>query len=127
MPRNFVHNMMADLDPDGLDARNFQKRPRRMKKPFKSYGPLSPVSTDGHDKLCGYQSWTLPLVVYGNLDTFSWKVLFLFLNHSYSDPLIIGNKYLAYLTETQIIPENLQVDRATETGKKIVPSSFVFE
>ena len=117
VPRHLVHSMMADLDPDGLDARNVHKRLRRKKKPFESDGPLSLVSLDGHDKLCGYQNWTFPLAVYGCLDTFSRKILFLFLSHSNSDPLIIGNKYLAYLTETQILPNTLRVDRGTETGK----------
>ena len=117
VPRHLVHSMMADLDPDGLDARNLQKRPKRKKKPFESDGPLSLVSLDGHDKLCGYQNWTFPLAVYGCLDTFSRKILFLFVSHSNSDPLIIGNKYLAYLTETQILPKTLRLDRGTETGK----------
>ena len=117
VPRHLVHNMMADLDPDGLDARNLQKRLKRKKKPFESDGPLSLVSLDGHDKLCGYQNWTFPLAVYGCLDTFSRKILFLFLSHSNSDPLIIGNRYLAYLTETQILPKTLRVDKGTETGK----------
>ena len=112
-----VHNMMVDLDPDGLDARNLQKRLKRKKKPLESDGPLSLVSLDGHDKLCGYQNWTFPLAVHGCLDTFSRKILFLFLSHSNSNPLIIGKKYLAYLTETQILPKTLRVDRGTETCK----------
>ena len=117
VPRHLVHNMMADLDPDGLDARNLQKRLKRKKKPFESDCPHSLVSLDGHDKLCGYQNWAFPPAVYGCLDTFSRKILFLFLSYSNSDPLIIGNRYLAYLTETQILPKILRVDKGTETGK----------
>ena len=117
VPRHLVHSMMADLDPDGLHSRNLQKRPKRKKKPFESDGPLSLVSLDGHDKLCGYQNWTFPLAVYGCLDTFSRKILVLFVSHSNSDPLIIGNKYCAYLTEIQILPKILCLDKGTETGK----------
>ncbi len=79
--RHLVHNTMAYLDPDGLDARNLQKRLKCKKKPFESDGPLSLVSLDGHDKLCGYQNWTFPLAVYGCLDNFLRKILFLFLSH----------------------------------------------
>ncbi len=117
VPRHLIHNMMAHFDPDGLEARNLQKRHKRKKKPFEWDGPLSLVTLDGHDKLCVYQNWTFPLAVYGCLDTFSRKILFLFLSHSNSDPLIIGNKYLEYLTETQVLPNTLRIDRGTETGK----------
>ena len=35
-------------------------------------------SLDGHNKLCGYQNSIFALGVYGCLDTFSRKALFLF-------------------------------------------------
>ena len=63
-----------DMDPEGLEERNVQKKGRK-KRPFTS---LWLVSLDGHDKLCGYQNWTFPLGVYRCLDTFSRKILFLF-------------------------------------------------
>ena len=62
--------------------------------------------------------------MYGCFNTFSRKILFLFLSHSNSDPLIIGKKYLAYLPKTQILPKTVRVDRGTETGK--IASIHVF-
>ena len=75
------------------------------------------VSLDGHDKLCGYQNSTFPLGVYGCIDTFSRKILFLFVCYSNSNPLVIGKMYLRYLFESEMLPRNLRVDRGTETGK----------
>lgn len=117
VPRHFVHNVLAELDPDGLEARGLQKKAKRPKLAFASNGPLWVVSLDGHDKLCGYQNWTFPLCIYGCLDTFSRKILFLFVSHSNSDPQVIGKKYLEYLCQEQIMPSYLRIDKGTETGK----------
>ena len=76
LPRHLVHNAMAELDPEGLEARNFQKKKWKPKGNFTSEGPLWVVSLGGHDKLCGFQNSTFPLGVYGCIDTFSRKVLF---------------------------------------------------
>ena len=117
VPRHLVYNMMANLDPEGLEARNLQKKTKKAKIPFTSDGPLWLVSLDGHDKLCGYQNSTFPLGVYGCIDTFSRKILFLFVCYSNSNPLIIGKKYFEYLCTSPLLPVYLRVDRGTETGK----------
>ena len=75
------------------------------------------VSHDDHDKLCGYQNSTFPLGVYGCLDTISRKVLFLFLYFSNSEPEVIGNNYLKYLSKSKLLPYFLRIDRGTETRK----------
>ena len=116
VPRHLVHNLMAELDPEGLEARNLETK-KKPKGQFTSEGPLWVVSLDGHDKLCGYQNATFPLGVYGCIDTFSRKILFLFVCHSNSNPLVIGKMYLRYLFETEMLPRNLRVDRGMETGK----------
>ena len=75
------------------------------------------VSLDGHDKLCGYQNSTFPFGVYGCLDTFSRKLLYIFITYSNSNPLTIGKKYLEFLYEDGILPNYLRIDKGTETGK----------
>ena len=115
--RHLVHNVMAELDPEGLEARNLQKKKKKPKGNFTSEGPLWVVSLDGHDKLCGFQNSTFPLGVYGCIDTFSRKVLFLNVCYSISNPLLIGRMYLKYLFDTEMLPVNLRMDRGTETGK----------
>ena len=117
VPRHLVYNMIAELDPEGLEARSLQRRKKKLRGQFTSEGPLWVASLDGHDKLCGFQNSTFPLGVYGCIDTFSRKILFLFVCHSNWNPLIVGKMYLRYLFETEMLPRNLRVDRGTETGK----------
>ena len=52
--------------------------------------------------LSGYQNWTFPLGIYGCMDTFSRKVLFLYVC------------YLQFLYETETFPTHLRLDRGTE-------------
>ena len=77
-PRHLVHNVMRDIDPEGIAARQVNKKIKKHKQLFTSEGPLWVLSVDGHDKLCGYQNSTFPLSFYGCLDTVSYKVLLLF-------------------------------------------------
>lgn len=63
VPRHLVYNVMGELDPEGLEARNLQRKKNKVKGHFTSEGPLWVVSLDGHDKLCGYQNSTFPLGV----------------------------------------------------------------
>ena len=116
VPRHLVHNMMRQLDPEGIEGRNLQKKAKPVKKPFTSEGPLSVISLDGHDKLCGYQNSTFLLGVYGCMDTFTCKILFIFVCYSNSNPLIVGKKYLEYLYKSETLPRFLRIDKGTETG-----------
>lgn len=125
VPRHLVHNLMYDLDPEGLEGRNLQKKGKKVKQPFTSEGPLWVISLDGHDKLCGYQNSTFPLGVYGCMDTFSRKILFLFVCYSNSNPLIVGKKYLEYLYRTEVLPQFLRVDKGTETGKMATIQAYL--
>lgn len=90
---HLIHNMMAELDPEGLKARNLQRKGKKAKGHFSSEGVIWRVSLDGHDTLCGYRNSTFPLGVYGGIDTFSYKVLFLFVRYSNSNPIIVGRMY----------------------------------
>ena len=125
VPRHLVHNVMCDVDPEGIAARQLNKKIKKHKQPFTSEGPLWVASLDGHDKLCGYQSSTVPLGVYGCLDTFSRKLLFLFLCFSNSEPEIIGKNFLKYMSKSKLLPYFLRVDRDTETGKMCSIHAFL--
>ena len=127
VPRHLVYNVMKDIDPEGLEERNVKRKGRKKKRPFTSEGPLWLVSLDGHDKLCGYQNWTFPLGVYGCLDTFSRKILFLFVCFSNSDPNVIGKRYMKYLVETDMLPRYLRLDKGIETGKMCTIHAYLVD
>jgi hypothetical protein len=73
IPRDPVHAVMYDLDPDGLQARAVGAKRKKPKGCFTTKGPNWVHSVDRHDKLMGYQNSTFPLAVYGCLDTCSRK------------------------------------------------------
>lgn len=116
VPRNLVADVLFDLDPDGVGSRNVKKRKKTLKRPFISDGPGWTFSLDGHDKMMGYQNSTFLLAVYGCLDTFSRKIIFLKVWTSNSDPNLIGKFYTEYLLETKKLPMYLRMDRGSETG-----------
>ena len=102
LPRHLVHNVMRDVDPEGIAARQVNKKIKKHKQPFTSEGSLWVVSLDGHDKLWLSKFNLSTLGVYGCLDTFSRKVLFLFLCFSNSETEIIGKSYLKYLSKSKL-------------------------
>lgn len=52
VPRHLVHNEIAELrNPEGLKARNLQKKKKKVKGNSTLEDPLWLVSLDGHDKL----------------------------------------------------------------------------
>ena len=59
VPRALVHNLMFELDPDGLAGRAPGAKKRKAKGHFVTLGPNWTYS-DGHDKMMGYQNSTLP-------------------------------------------------------------------
>ena len=127
VPRDLVHAVMYDLDPEGLEARGVgaKLKGRKAKGHFTTKGPNFVHSVDGHDKLMGYQNSTYPLAIYGCIDTASRKLLWLRIWVSNSDPLLIGRWYLEYLYESRIIAYNLRMDRGTETGILVTMHAFL--
>ena len=75
VPRDMVHDVMFDLDPDGLAARCRTKRNKKVKGQFTTKGVNLVHSMDGQDKLMGYQNRTCPLAVYGTVDTARRKLV----------------------------------------------------
>lgn len=68
-------------------------------------------SSDGHDKLMGYQNSTFPLAIYGCMDTASRKLLWLKVWITNSEPQLIGRWYLEHLLETKVISAILKLTR----------------
>ena len=116
IPRDLVADVMFDLDPDGVQDRNVKKKEKKPKKPFCSEGPGWTYSVDGHDKLMGFQNSTFPIAIYGCLDTFSRKFVFLRVWTSNSDPSLIGKFYMEFLLDGKKMPTYLRMDKGTETG-----------
>ena len=116
VPRQVVHDVMWDINPQALDERNIKKRAKKPKQPFVSDGANWVFSLDGHDKMMGFQNSTFPLAIYGCLDTFSRKIIFLHVWKGNSDPVVVGNFYMQHLVETEMMPNYLRLDKGTETG-----------
>lgn len=126
IPRDLVHAVMYDVDPQGLEDRGGVGTGKKKKKgTFTSKGPNWVHSLDGHDKLMGFQNSTYPLAVYGCLDTASRKILWLRIWVSNSDPLLIGRWYMQYLCETRHIASYIRLDKGTETGTMATIHAFL--
>ena len=115
-PRNLIHALMYDIDPEGLEARCPVGKKKREKGHFVTKGTNWVHSMDGHDKLMGYQNSTFPLAIYGAIDTASRKILWLKVWTSNSCPKRVGKWYLEYLYDVRQIASLIRVDKGTETG-----------
>ena len=125
VPRDLVHAVMYDLDPEGIEGRAVGAKRKKPKGRFTTKGPNWVHSVDGHDKMMGYQNSTFPLAIYGCLDTASRKLLWLRVWTSNSNPYLIGRWYLDYLFETRAIASFLRMDKGTETGVMATMHAFL--
>ena len=125
VPRHLVLSVLHDVDPEGIKEKALKFKARKKKKPFVSDGADCVLSLDGHDKLMGFQNWTFPVAIYGALDTFSRKSLYIFVWESNSDPNIVGQRYIKHLYESQRMPVYIRIDRGTETGKLATVHAFL--
>ena len=75
--QSLVHKMLQNENPEWLQFCGPSSKNKEKKRLFSCDGPLDVVSRGGHEKLCGYQNWTFPLGVYGCLDTYPRKILYL--------------------------------------------------
>ena len=73
----------------------------------------------------GFQNWTFLVAIYGALDTFSRKILYIFAWGSNSGPNIVGQRYIKHLYETERMPVYLRIDRGIETGKVATVHGFL--
>ena len=125
VPRDLVHAVMYELDPEGLEARGVGAKKRKPKGHFTTEGPNFVHSVDGHYKLMGYQNSTYPLAIYGCIDTATRKLLWLRIWVSNSDPLLIGRWHLEYTYEARTIASYMRMDRGRETGTMATMHAFI--
>lgn len=102
-----VYNVMVELDFEGLEVRNFQKKKKKLKGNFMFEGLLWVVLLDGYDKLCGFQNFIFFFGVYGCIDMFLCKVLFLNVCYFNLNFLFIGRMYFKYLFDIEMLLVNL--------------------
>ena len=125
VPRDLVHAVMQEVDPEGLEERCVGTGKKKRKGTYSTKGTNWVHSLDGHDKLMGYQNSTYPLAVYGCLDSASRKILWLRIWVSNSDPNLIGYWYLQHIFETRKIASYLRLDKGTETGTMATIHAFL--
>ena len=125
VPRNLVHAVMFDLDPEGLESRCPTVKKGKAKGHFSTKGTNWVHSMDGHDKLMGYQNSTFPLAIYGSIDTASRKILWLKIWTGNSDPKRIARWYLEHLYEKRAIASHIRIDRGSETGIMATMHSYL--
>ena len=77
-------------------------------------GPMHCIYVSGYDKLEGIQRNTYPLTVYGGIDTYSRKVLFLRIGESNRDQDVVGYYWLDYLCENKVCPRFLAIDNGAQ-------------
>ena len=123
VPRNLVHAVIFDADPEGLEARCPTVKKGKTKGHFSTKGTNWVHSMDGHDKLMGYQNSTFPLAIYGSIDTASRKILWLKIWTGNSDPKRIARWYSEHLHENRTIASHIRIDRGNETGIMALVSS----
>ena len=104
--RGIVAQIMKELDPVGVDAR--QRKTLRCRL-YYSKGPKWVWHLDGYDKLkpFGFQ-------IHGCIDGYSRRVLWLNLLKSNKDPKEVCNLFVNYLTVIKGVPRKIVADRGTE-------------
>lgn len=125
VPRDLVHAVMYELDPEGLENRAVGTKKRKPKVHFTTKGPNFVHSVDGHDKLMGYQNSTYPLAIYGSIDTATRKLSWLRIWVSNSDPMLVARWYFDHLYETRQMSVFLRIDKGTETGVMATIHAFL--
>ncbi|XP_066920717.1 uncharacterized protein [Clytia hemisphaerica] len=124
VPRDVVHNVMYDANPDLLEERRLQNK-KKPRGHFYSAGSNWVWSLDGHDKLMGYQNWTFPLAIYGCIDTASRKILWLKVWDTNSNPQLIGKWHWDYLSKSNCMPNFMRIDKGSETGTMATMQSYL--
>lgn len=98
--------MLRELDPDGVEARSRYRLKRRV---YNVPGPDYVWHSDNYDKLKRYG-----FPMYGFIDGYSKKVLFIGLSSSNNDPEVIANYFLKTVKKHKLLPTILRTDKGTE-------------
>ena len=101
-----VRKASLKVDPGGVELRSRNVIRRRV---YETKGPFHVSHIDGHDKL---KKWGFAL--YGGIDGFSRKVLWLNVSTTNNDPLVVANYFLQCVTRYKMAPKQLRFDRGNE-------------
>jgi len=96
----------------GLEERQIcnNKKRKTHDKVFRCPGPLHVLSLDGNDKMKGLNNNEFPFGIYGGIDCFSRKILFLTVMVNNRDAAATGTAYFKMLLNLKVCPRFLQVD-----------------
>lgn len=98
--------MLRELDPEGVEARS---RYRLKRREYNVPGPNFMWHSDNYDKLKRYG-----FPMYGFIDGYSKKVLFIGLSCTNNDPAVIANYFLKTVKKHECVPTVLRTDKGTE-------------
>ncbi|EFP76905.2 uncharacterized protein PGTG_02366 [Puccinia graminis f. sp. tritici CRL 75-36-700-3] len=107
IPRQLVYDVLKELDPIGMAPRLRQGFKHRI---YRTYGPNHIWACDGHDKLKPYG-----ICVYGFVDTWSRKILGMFVHTTNNNPHHVGLYFLHLASTTGGLPLKVTSDYGTET------------
>ena len=117
VPRHLVHNVLADLDPAGLDARRLQNKGKKRKYHFRPVDPYGLCHLTDMINSADIKIQPFPYAFAAVWTRFRERSCTSFVCYTNSDPRMIGKKYLEYLCREKMMPSFLRIDKGTDTGK----------
>ena len=106
--RETIATILRGEDPEGCTERKKRRLKRRI---YIKLGPNYMWHIDGYDKLKPYG-----FAIHGCIDSFSHKILWLFVDRSNNHPGIIGKAYLDAVKRFGGCPLKVRSDLGTENG-----------
>jgi hypothetical protein len=108
LTREDVRNIVRELDPDAVRARD--RREDRRRRRFTVKGPNRYWSADGHDKLAyfGFQ-------IYGIIDAYSRMIIGVFVGVSNRTQIAVLAFFLHCIRLHNCFPKKLRTDKGSET------------
>ena len=99
---------LQEMDPEGCERRRRQKLKRRV---YTNPGPNYCWHIDGYDKIKADG-----FAIHGCIDGYSRKLIWLKLDRTNNDPLVIGRYYIDAVKEYGGCPLKVRTDCGTENG-----------
>ncbi|XP_051170486.1 uncharacterized protein LOC127287539 [Leptopilina boulardi] len=101
-----IRILLGGIDPDGVEGRRRYRLKRRV---YSAPGPNHIWHADNHDKL---KRFGFP--IYGCIDGFSKKVIWLRVSRTNNNPNVIGSYYLTAIEKHGFLPTLVRADNGTE-------------
>ncbi|XP_043467487.1 uncharacterized protein LOC122501804 [Leptopilina heterotoma] len=103
-----VMKLLRIIDPEGVETRSRYKLKRRI---YNVPGPNFIWHADNHDKL---KRFGFP--IYGCIDGYSRKVLWIEVSRTNNNPAIIGSYFLKAIEKCKFLPTLIRTDKGTEAN-----------